>query len=408
MISSLRGMRDLLPDESIVYEFVVKTCCEIAQKYGFEPIYTPLLEETKLFKRSVGESSDIVGKEMYQFTDKGGNDVCLRPEGTAGVVRSFIENKMDKAGGIRKFYYHGAMFRYERPQKGRFRQFSQFAVESFGQADVREDASVILLLNDILVALGIKTYIKLNSLGCPKCMPVFRQNLINFLEANDQICDDCKRRKDTNPIRVLDCKNEHCQQIYKNAPNLHKHLCDECQSDFSKLRQILDSFKLNYQIDEKLVRGLDYYSKSAFEFISDEIGAQSSIAGGGRYDRLVEYLDGKPTFAVGFAMGLDRLLELVKMPKDKRAGLYMGALFEGGVDEIFKLGVKKRANSKVFIEYKARSLKAHLKQADNKNALWFACIGEDEFAKAQIWLKNLESKEEKTLLVEEFLKEDYV
>lgn len=408
MINSLRGMRDLLPDESLVYEFVVKTCCEIAQKYGFEPIYTPLLEETKLFKRSVGESSDIVGKEMYQFTDKGGNDVCLRPEGTAGVVRSFIENKMDKAGGIRKFYYHGAMFRYERPQKGRFRQFSQFAVESFGQADVREDASVILLANDILKALGIKTYVKLNSLGCPKCMPVFRQNLIKFLEENAEICDDCKRRKDTNPIRVLDCKNEHCQQIYKNAPNLHSHLCDECSSDFSKLKQILDNFGLNYQIDEKLVRGLDYYSKSAFEFISDEIGAQSSVLGGGRYDRLVEFLDGKPTFAVGFAMGLDRLLELVKMPKEKRVGLYMGALFEGGVDEIFKLGVKKRANSKVFIEYNARSLKAHLKQADNKNALWFACIGEDEFEKAQIWLKNLESKEEKTLLVEEFLKEDYV
>lgn len=408
MISSLRGMRDLLPETSIVYEFVVKTCCEVAQKYGFEPIYTPLLEETRLFKRSVGESSDIVGKEMYQFIDKGGNDVCLRPEGTAGVVRSFIENKMDKAGGIRKFYYHGAMFRYERPQKGRFRQFNQFAVESFGQSDVREDASVILLLNDILKALGIKTYIKLNSLGCPKCMPNFRQKLVEFLEQNDEICDDCKRRKDTNPIRVLDCKNEHCQQIYKNAPSLHEHLCDECKEDFSKLRAILDDFGLKYELDEKLVRGLDYYSKTAFEFISDEIGAQSSIAGGGRYDRLVEYLDGKPTFAVGFAMGLDRLLELVKMPESGRNGLYVGALFDGGVDEIFKLGTLKRANSKVFIEYKSRSLKAHLKQADNKNALWFACIGEDEFAKGQVWLKNLENKEEKTILIEDFLKEDYV
>ncbi|MDD4856280.1 MAG: histidine--tRNA ligase, partial [Sulfuricurvum sp.] len=287
MIQSLRGMNDILSENYARFEYFISTASVIAKRYGFHYIETPLLEETALFKRSVGESSDIVGKEMYQFTDKGGNDVCLRPEGTAGVVRAFVQNKLDKKGGIHRFYYHGSMFRYERPQKGRLRQFHQFGVESFGVGSVMEDALMIMMVADILKALGIGYQLKLNSLGDQNCMPAYREKLISFIDScGDALCEDCIRRKSTNPIRVLDCKNDHCQSLYVNAPKLINHLCEGCQSDFSSLKEILDNHAIAYEIDTHLVRGLDYYSKTAFEFVSDAIGSQSAIAGGGRYDRL--------------------------------------------------------------------------------------------------------------------------
>ncbi|HEX5710191.1 MAG TPA: histidine--tRNA ligase, partial [Sulfuricurvum sp.] len=232
MIQSLRGMNDILSENYERYEYFLATASTIAKKYGFHYIETPLLEETALFKRSVGESSDIVGKEMYQFIDKGQNDVCLRPEGTAGVVRAFIQNKLDKKGGIHRFYYHGSMFRYERPQKGRLRQFHQFGVESFGVASVYEDALMIMMVADILKELGIGYGLKLNSLGDQHCMPQYREKLVSFIDScGDALCEDCIRRKSTNPIRVLDCKNEHCQSLYVNAPKLIHNLCGECQSD---------------------------------------------------------------------------------------------------------------------------------------------------------------------------------
>jgi len=291
MIKSLRGMNDILSEDYKRYTHFINTATKIAQNYGFHFIETPLLEETALFKRSVGESSDIVGKEMYQFTDKGENDVCLRPEGTAGVVRAFIQKKLDKAGGTHRFFYHGAMFRYERPQKGRLRQFHQFGVESFGQDNVYEDATMIMMVADILKELGIGYRLQLNSLGDNNCMPAYKTKLINFVtEYKDEICEDCVRRLDTNPIRVLDCKNAKCQELYTNAPKLLQNLCPTCSDDFDTLKKVLDENDISYEIDTNLVRGLDYYSKTAFEFVSDNIGSQSAIAGGGRYDRLVEFL----------------------------------------------------------------------------------------------------------------------
>ncbi|MEA3372340.1 MAG: histidine--tRNA ligase [Campylobacterota bacterium] len=401
MIRSLRGMNDILSPDNTRFEYFINTATTIAKRYGFEYFEAPLLEETALFKRSVGESSDIVGKEMYQFMDKGENDVCLRPEGTAGVVRAFIQNKLDKKGAIQRFFYHGAMFRYERPQKGRLRQFHQFGVESFGIASVYEDASVIMMVSDILKALGISFKLKLNSLGCPECMPPYRQHLVNFLEAVEaHICDDCVRRKATNPIRVLDCKNGSCQERYIEAPKLLDNLCDGCDTDFETLQKLLDESGIDFEIDNHLVRGLDYYSKSAFEFVSDEIGAQSAIAGGGRYDRLVEFLDGKPTPAVGFAIGIERLLELIKIPEPEREGYYFGAMDEEAVALVMQSGQKKRQSDKVTIEYTPKSLKAHLKGADRVNARYCAVIGENELKEKSIWVKDLVERDESVIKID--------
>jgi len=404
MINSLRGMNDILSDDEYArYTYFIKTATDIASKYGFHFIETPILEETALFKRSVGESSDIVGKEMYQFRDKGENDVCMRPEGTAGVVRAFIQKKLDKAGGVHRYFYHGPMFRYERPQKGRLRQFHQFGVESFGIASVYEDATMIMMVSDILKALGIGYRLQLNSLGDQNCMPTYRDNLVKFIEScEDEICEDCRRRKDTNPIRVLDCKNAHCQSLYANAPKLINNLCSPCNDDFTTLKKILDDNDIAYEIDTHLVRGLDYYSKTAFEFVSDNIGSQSAIAGGGRYDRLVEFLDGRPTPAVGFAMGIERLMELIVMPENSREGYYMGAMDEEAVALIVSLTHKKRATDRVTIDYKAKNLKNHLKAADKVNAQFCCVIGTNELENGTIWVKDLQNRSEEIIDIETF------
>ncbi|WP_321778359.1 histidine--tRNA ligase [Sulfurimonas sp.] len=403
MIKSLRGMNDILSEDYQRFTYFIDTATKIAQNYGYHFIETPLLEETALFKRSVGESSDIVGKEMYQFIDKGKNDVCLRPEGTAGVVRAFIQKKLDKAGGTHRFFYHGPMFRYERPQKGRLREFHQFGVESFGVDSVYEDATMIMMVADILQTLGIGYKLQLNSLGDNNCMPQYRESLISFLDLHENnICEDCKRRKNTNPIRVLDCKNENCQNLYKDAPKLLNNLCEGCEDDFSALKKILQDNDIEYEIDTNLVRGLDYYSKTAFEFVSDNIGSQSAIAGGGRYDRLVEFLDGRPTPAVGFAMGIERLMELIVMPDTFREGYYIGAMDVEAVDLVVRLAQSKRKTVKTTIDYKAKNLQKHLKAADKANARFCCIIGSNELKDNTIWMKNLEDKTEKTINIGDF------
>ncbi|HEX5623276.1 MAG TPA: histidine--tRNA ligase [Sulfuricurvum sp.] len=405
MIQSLRGMNDILASDYERFEYFIQTASRIAKRYGFHYVETPLLEETALFKRSVGESSDIVGKEMYQFTDKGGNDVCLRPEGTAGVVRAFIQQKLDKKGGIHRFYYHGPMFRYERPQKGRLREFHQFGVESFGVDSVYEDAMMIMMVADILKALGIGYRLKLNSLGDMNCMPQYRQKLISFIEeCIDELCEDCVRRKLTNPIRVLDCKNGKCQMQYADAPKLMKHLCEECDADFKTLTMILDQHGIDYEVDPHLVRGLDYYSKTAFEFVSDDIGSQSAIAGGGRYDRLIEFLDGKPTPAVGFAIGIERLMELIVMPEPAREGYYFGAMESESLPLILNCAAQYRQTDTAVVEYEAKSLKAHLKGADRINARYCAVIGENERNTNSIWIKDLLEQKETTISLDAILK----
>jgi len=394
MIRALKGMKDTLYPENKKFEYFIKNTTDIVKKYGFEFIQTPILEETALFKRSVGESSDIVGKEMYQFIDKGKNDVCLRPEGTAGIVRSFVEAKMDRQGGIQRYFYYGPMFRYERPQKGRFRQFHQFGCESFGESNPLEDANIILMLKEILDFFSINYTLELNSLGCPTCLPPFREKLVSFLDETEGFCDDCLRRKESNPIRVFDCKNPHCQELLKPSPRLNTSLCAECQSDFDTLLKALDANKVNYTLNPNLVRGLDYYSKTAFEFVSTDLGAQNAVAGGGRYDKLVEFLDGRPTPAIGFAIGIERLLDMIEVPEVSRGGYYFGALCQEAKEALFAAANKQRQNDKVIQNYEVKSLKAHLKAADKANARYCAVIGEDELAKKILWVKDLVEKNE--------------
>ena len=400
MISALRGMKDVLPPQSGLYERIIKICEEVAKNYGYEFVLSPHLEQTALFRRSVGESSDIVGKEMYQFEDKGGNDVCLRPEGTAGVVRAFIEAKFDRAGGVRRYFYHGSMFRYERPQKGRLREFHQFGCECFGEPSVYEDASVILMINEIFSRLGIKTKLLINSLGDAASMGAYREKLVKFLDEHEgQICEDCKRRKLTNPIRVLDCKVESCQKIYENAPMIIGSLNDECAGEFKKLQEILSGNGVEFEIDPKLVRGLDYYCKTAFEFVSNEIGAKSAVAGGGRYDRLVEYLGGKASYGVGFAMGIERIMEILggRESQSARGGVYIGAMDADGVDVVYKIAINLRKSLPVLVSYEPKKLQKHLNAADNANARICLCVGEDELKSGKIWLKDLSKKAEKTI-----------
>ena len=392
MIKAPRGMKDTLTPMSEKYTYFIENTTAIAKKYGFSFIETPILEETALFKRSVGESSDIVGKEMYQFTDKGGNDVCLRPEGTAGVVRSFVENKSDRIGGKHKFFYYGPMFRYERPQKGRLRQFHQFGIESFGDENSLEDVSIIVLLKEILDFFGVNYEIKLNSLGCIECMTPYHARLKEELNNTDGLCSDCQRRKDTNPIRVFDCKNKDCQTLLKDISRLNESLCKECSTHFNSIQSMLKKLNINYELDENLVRGLDYYNRTAFEFISSDLGAQNAVAGGGRYDKLVEFLDGKPTPAIGFAIGIERLLDMIEVPMTKREGYYFGAIDEDAIEVIYTQATIFRKEHKVTISYDKKSLKAHLKAADKINVKYCAIIGEDELKADKIWIKDLEEK----------------
>ncbi len=404
MINGLKGMNDIFGDVAKKYLYFIENATKIAKNYGFSYIETPILEETALFKRSVGESSDIVNKEMYQFIDKGSNNVCLRPEGTAGVVRSFIENKFDKAGGVYRFFYYGSMFRYERPQKGRFRSFHQFGCESFGHSLVYEDANIILLIRDILEFFSIKYKLKLNSLGCKECMPEFREELVKHLgDIEDGLCFDCQNRIKTNPIRVLDCKIESCKEKLKNSPTITTNLCENCDSDFEKLKSILSENGIDFEVDSNLVRGLDYYTKTAFEFVSSGLGAQNAIAGGGRYDRLIEFLDGRATPAIGFAIGIERILELIELPQNEPNSLFIGAMNEDGVRLAFNLASKIRIKREVNVDYSPKSLKTILKNGDKIGAKYCAFIGENELKEGKIWVKNLVSKEELSLDINSFL-----
>ena len=395
MIKALRGMNDILDEQARIYSQILNVCERVARNYGFCLIETPKLEHTALFRRSVGESSDIVGKEMYEFSDKSGDSVCLRPEGTAGVVRAFIEKKLDRSGGVHKFYYQGSMFRYERPQKGRLREFHQFGVECFGESSVYEDASAILMLAQILRELNVAATLKINSLGDQECMPAYKTKLVNFLqERKDKLCEDCQRRIDTNPIRVLDCKNESCQKILAAAPLITENLNDACAAEFAQLQRILTQNGQKFEIDPKLVRGLDYYCKTAFEFVSSELGAQSAVGGGGRYDRLVEFLGGRKTAGVGFAIGIERIAEILKTRESPQAreGLYIGALDEAFVSTAFSFALKLRKLCKTQISYEPKSLAKHLKAADGAEAKFCLCIGQDEFDRAEVWCKNLEDQ----------------
>lgn len=389
MIQSLYGMKDISSNNAKKFQLFIKVATKVAENYGCEFISTPLLEETSLFQRSVGEGSDIVNKEMYNFLDKSGKDICLRPEGTAGVVRSYLEEKRDKSKDKVKYFYFGPMFRYERPQKGRYRTFYQFGVESFGEKEVFEDALLILMVSEILSSLNIDFKLKINSIGNKKSRFLYKEKLVSFSSSLD-ICEDCKTRLKLNPLRILDCKNETCQSLYKDAPKINEYLFEEDASDFELLKSILN---IDFEVDSSLVRGLDYYSKTVFEFVSDKLGSQSAIAGGGRYDYLVEELGGDNTPAVGFAIGIDRILDLIELPEEERTGIFFGSMKKEYLPTLFVQSNLFRKENKVFMFQKNKSLKDLLKEADKKGFRYCYILGEDEFNKSCFWVKDLETKE---------------
>lgn len=402
MISSVKGTQDLIDKKAALYEKIIKTCEEVAKNYSFSFINLPHMELSALFKRSVGESSDIVGKEMYEFKDKSDREIALRPEGTASAVRAYLNAKFDKNKAAKRWFYHGSMFRYERPQKGRFREFHQFGVESFGEKSVYEDINLIFILDEIFKKLGIKSTLKINSLGCEACMPKFREKLIEFLNAQSGFCEDCLRRKELNPIRVLDCKQETCKNLLIKHPKMRDCLCETCKTDFELLQKVLKDNEVKFEVDDRLVRGLDYYSKTAFEFENDSIGAKAAIAGGGRYDRLLQDLGSKGGYGVGFAIGIERIMDILEQNEAKTDDenlIYFCILNEELLQDSISLVKKLRQNKKVFMNYEAKKLSKHLELADSMNACVFLCMGDDEFKEGKIFYKNLKSKIDKKILI---------
>lgn len=390
----LKGMKDITDDKANKYQKFIKIATNIVEKYNFKLIKTPILEETTLFKRSAGDSSDIVNKEMYSFLDKGNNEITMRPEGTAGVVRYFMENGLDKLNKKEKLFYYGSMFRYENPQKGRFREFNQFGCESFGENSIYEDVSILIMAKEILDNLNIKYKIKINYLGCKSCNPVYKNKLKEyFTNEKENICEDCLNRLEKNPLRILDCKIDSKKELFIKSPKLIESLCETCNSKLEELKKLLEINNIEYIIDTNLVRGLDYYNGLVFEITSDQIGSQDALCGGGRYDTLIkDSFNGKETSAIGFGMGIERIIDLMKIDNESEDIYYIGGLTKECLDLVFKIGIKLRKNYKTFIEYNPKSFPKQINQAEKFGCNKFILIGENELNSTKIRIKDLNTK----------------
>ena len=397
MINIPKGTKDVLPAEAYKWHFVENTARRIAALYGLKEIRTPVFEHTELFLRGVGDTTDIVNKEMYTFLDKGERSITLKPEGTAGVVRSFIEN--GGGGGVlpQKMYYITPVFRYERPQAGRLREHHQFGVEIFGGKGAETDAEVILLARDYIAALGVEgVELNLNSIGCKHCRPKFNEALREYLRPHlSEMCPTCNARFEKNPLRILDCKEEKCAAVNAGAPRSVDFLCDECREHFEKLKAILDDCGVAYTLNPKLVRGLDYYSKTVFEFVSTSIGAQGTVLGGGRYDTLIENLGGPSVPAVGFGSGIERMLLVLEntgktIPQEAPLGVYAAGLDEAGRRAAFLLvqELRKKGISADF-DHAARSVKAQFKYAGKVGARFVVAIGSNELESGMYTIKDM-------------------
>ena len=397
MINIPKGTKDVLPSEAYKWHFVENTARKVAALYDLHEIRTPTFEHTELFLRGVGDTTDIVNKEMYTFLDKGDRSITLKPEGTAGVVRSFIENGMASGVLPLKMYYITPVFRYERPQAGRLREHHQFGVEVFGGKGPETDAEVILLARDYLHALGLEgVELNLNSIGCKHCRPKFNEALKEYLRPHlSEMCPTCNARFEKNPLRILDCKEEACTKINENAPRTVDFLCDECREHFEKLKSILDSCGVKYKLNPKLVRGLDYYSKTVFEFVSTSIGAQGTVLGGGRYDTLIENLGGPSVPAVGFGSGVERVLLVLQntgktIPQEGALSVYVAGLDEAGRQAAFALANElRRAGVSADIDHAARSVKAQFKYAGKAGARYVVVIGSNELESGAYTVKDM-------------------
>ncbi len=396
MINIPKGTKDVLPQESYKWHYAEGVAKKTAETFNFKEIRTPVFEHTELFLRGVGETTDIVNKEMYTFEDKGGRSITLKPEGTAGVARSFIENGLSNTALPLKMYYITPVFRYERPQAGRLREHHQFGVEFYGSPNPSADAEVILVAKSILQNLGLEVKLNINSMGCKTCRAEYNKALKQyFADKIDTMCPTCKTRFEKNPLRLLDCKEEGCKKYTANAPKITDHLCQDCSSHFNSVKKYLDLAGLDYQINPLIVRGLDYYTKTVFEFVTVALGTQGTVCGGGRYDGLVEQLGGNSTPCVGFGMGLERVLMLAEasgatIPEEKRVDLYFSTMNQEAYDKAFVLASELRGKGlKVELDHLGRSLKAQFKYADKIKAKFVATIGEDELANNSVVIKNM-------------------
>lgn len=395
-----RGTYDILPPKSSKWHYLEKILRETAEVFGYREIRTPIFEHTELFERGVGESTDIVSKEMYTFADKSERSLTLRPEGTASCARALIEHSAYSGLLPVKWYYMGPMFRYDRPETGRYRQFHQFGVEAFGSNSPYIDAEVIILLVEILRKLGLKEYeLHLNSVGCPLCRKEYREKLISHIKpVKDLLCPDCLGRYEKNPLRVLDCKNEACHEAIKGYPTLYDSLCDECREHYADVRKALSDNNISYIHDDNLVRGLDYYTNTAFEVHIPGIGAQSAVGGGGRYNGLVKACGGPDIVGVGFALGMERLLMALEDNEEEKTGIV--DVFVAVMDRQYEdIGVKiltdlRRADVKADKDYTGKSPKAQMKHADKMGAKMVILLGEDEVKNSFVTVRDMNTKEQ--------------
>lgn len=406
-----RGTKDILPDTVGDWLFVEDKIRSLCRRFGYQEIRTPMFEHTELFQRGIGEGTDVVDKEMYTFTDRGERSITLRPENTASAVRAYLQNKLYVEDALTKLFYIGSMFRYDRPQAGRMREFHQFGVEAIGESNPAVDAEIILLAIKLLEGLGLKDLeLYINSVGCPTCRAKYRTMLQDFFRDKlDDLCGDCQSRFDRAPMRILDCKKDADKPYMQDAPKITDCLCEECSDHFSKLQTYLTKAGVKFSLDPRLVRGLDYYTKTAFEIKYPPLGAQSAVAGGGRYDGLIEEMGGNPTPAVGFATGLERvLLALEKQgllpDKNRSVDVYVVALGEQAQTEAFKLVMDLRdAGYSAAVDYAGRSMKAQMKQANKYNAKYAAIMGEDELAENAVVLRDMAGSEQEKIPVAELI-----
>jgi histidyl-tRNA synthetase len=392
---TLKGMQDILPPDIFLWQKVEQTARQIFSVYGFQEIRTPIMESSTVFSRSIGESTDIVEKEMYTFTDKGDRTVSLRPEGTASVVRSYVENHLDKLPAPQKFYYLGPMFRYERPQSGRFRQFYQIGVEAFADPSPRMDAEVIAMLERLLSGIGLEGIsFQINSIGCEQCRPGYRDALLGFFsDKKEHLCDDCKRRYDKNPLRILDCKASTCQEQRQGAPKITDHLCEGCRSHFEQLQILLSLLQVSYSLNADMVRGLDYYTRTTFEVTSQSLGAQNAVAAGGRYDRLVKEFGGPETPAIGFALGMERVIELLKKTElqiPPSPSVFFAVLGDAAGSACLVLAEQlRRQGLWAEVGDSTSSLKSQMRRADRMAVRHVFIMGDDELRSGLLKWKNL-------------------
>jgi len=409
--STIRGMNDILPAEAEKWQYIEAKARKVFDEYGFSEIKTPILEKTSLFTRSIGEDTDIVEKEMYTFPDRKEELLSMRPEGTASVVRAYVQHKMYASSSFTKLYYFGPMFRYERPQKGRNRQFYQIGAEAIGVSSPAVDAEVISMLHTFFDQLGLDgLVVNINSIGCAGCRPAYKEKLLKFIAGSvDELCDNCQRRYEDNPLRVIDCKSKGCREKTIDAPSILDSLCGGCHDDFERLKDYLSDLNIPFNVNHRMVRGLDYYTKTAFEITSDNIGSQDAVAAGGRYDRLVEEIGGPPTPAVGFAIGVERLSMLLvedDINLKRFPDLFIAALGDKAYNRAFRLAHDLRTREvKVEYDHEGKSLKAQMRRAGALGASYVLILGDAEIESGRAVLKDMNNHEQSDIAWEEIVPE---